>query len=44
MAEVDFRKWHAVYCKEYSADLNPTATVRALAESGVNYNFVLMEN
>lgn len=35
MAEEDFLKWHAAYCKEYSADLNPTAPVRALAESGI---------
>ncbi|MBF0244904.1 MAG: metallophosphoesterase [Planctomycetes bacterium] len=35
ISEENFRNWHAAYCKEYSADLNPTATVRALAESGI---------
>lgn len=35
MSEEDFRSWHTAYCKEYSADLNRTATVRALAENGI---------
>jgi hypothetical protein len=40
MSEEDFQKWHAAYCKEYSADLPPTATVRALADSGIFRNEV----
>jgi predicted phosphodiesterase len=35
MTEEDFQNWHAKYRKEYSADLNPTATVHALVESGI---------
>lgn len=35
ICEEEFRRWHAAYCKEYSADLNPETTIRTLAENGI---------
>lgn len=35
MVEEEFTGWHTAYCKEYSADLDRTTTIRALTSNGI---------